>query len=100
MLRRPPLAGARRRVRGVDRLDRALDRRPQAGDLGGGGRLRLALADAAAGGKREREAGALADLARPYRDAVAVEEGATLRQHPRFLLVALGWRGVEHNRVG
>src|SRR5262249_59965452 len=71
---RPALPGARGGMRRVDRRDRALDRRPQAGDLGGGGGVRLVLADALAGGERQRQARTLADLARPDRDLMLVEE--------------------------
>src|SRR5262245_16696430 len=92
-LRRPALPGARSGMGSVDGGDRALDRRPQPGDLGGGEGIGLDLAGALAGGEGERQAGALTDLAGPDRDLVAVEEGARLRHHRRLLVVALGGRG-------
>src|SRR5258706_6417635 len=87
------------RVGAVDGLDRALDRRPQPGDLDPAGRVAIKLARARAGGKRAQESPPLADLARPNWDGQSIKFRAGQRHRGRFLLLAFDGRGVDHHRV-
>src|ERR1043166_1085542 len=52
-------------IRAVDRLDRTIDREPEATDLGCRLRLRLKLPHALPGGERKRVIRPISDLARP-----------------------------------
>ena len=94
--RHPVHRGAR--IGAVDRLHGALDRGPQARDLGGGRRVGVIFPRALAVFERERIDRAVGDLAGPHRHVQPGEHLAHLGDERRLGVVAPRRHRVDHER--